>query len=52
MKNSAKIVGTVDLTPKRKLPDYMKPCKVQFGSLLRKALSKKLVPVNRAGRVA
>jgi len=47
--NKCKVIGT--LIAEKKTPAYKLPCKVPFGALLRKALSAKSIPVNRAGRV-
>ena len=38
------------LLPIRKIPEWRKPLKVQFGSILRRTLSANLIPVNRCGR--
>jgi len=44
----AKVVGMVQ--KETRVKPWQVPCKVPFGSMLRKELSKRLIPVNRAGR--
>ena len=40
------VIGT--LIAEKKIPSYKIPCKVPFGSILRRALSSKQIPSNRA----